>query len=671
MKTGNTLRTAKNYLLCFFMALAGGFLVACGGDGVRFTGGDGVGVPASPGGLTISSSPLVTDTNAFPAYLVDTAVQGVSVSGPTGDSMTGESGVFLASEGVFEFSIGGTDLGSVQLDSDWANNEVTPSDFIGVASEQVITIARIMQALDEDSMLTNGISISQNTRDNAPDLFTIINDSGEIATGPIGGKNFTIPSAADAEGHLVATRQCLFSGGYVGAYRANGDLDDASIERGTIYYAVEPFADRARRFGFTADVGALQSFDNNDVGGGPDVFDGVGVARSVLGENSIGLSQGAAGGEVDFLNFITPRSVDGTWNRVMNGTVAFSGTHDLAAVAGNPGATRRIVGVETTDDTGATVVGMYVLDHFAKDNEDNGGVFSGQYYSVNDEGIVSMSPLTLTIAAGAWFDSTAAAAAETTLTLMGTRGEEDTTIIMGIVHSSAADADEDYGTFFDGSGTSADSLLSGTWCDIGGAVGSSTVAPIPPARSNIPQIYVINWDAVPGATSYKLYRATVSVGISDQVGDDIPSTVTLHVDTPPAGPAYFYRVEACNSAGCSGNDPDPAAGGGDGNGGDGNGGDGNGDGNGGDGNGGDGNGGGGGAPAVAVCMEQTYTAGQSCEWKGETFVVGADGSGRYAGTGSTNSQTITLRGLRRSADGPLITFVATRSGTTWTITELG
>ena len=34
MKSGNTLRVARNSLLCFFMALVAGFLIACGDGGV-------------------------------------------------------------------------------------------------------------------------------------------------------------------------------------------------------------------------------------------------------------------------------------------------------------------------------------------------------------------------------------------------------------------------------------------------------------------------------------------------------------------------------------------------------------------------------------------------------------------------------------------------------------
>ena len=132
MKSENILRAARNSLLCFFMALGAGFLVACGGGG------------------SVSGDPTPPAPQGFPVYLSDSAAEGVEYSGPTGSGLTGKGGVFLASEGVFEFSIGDTNLGRVQLSGDWANSHVTPADFIGVDEQKVIDIARIMQGLDED-----------------------------------------------------------------------------------------------------------------------------------------------------------------------------------------------------------------------------------------------------------------------------------------------------------------------------------------------------------------------------------------------------------------------------------------------------------------------------------------------------------------------------------------
>ena len=142
MKTENTLRTVRNSLLCFFTALGAGFLVACGGGG----------------------SPATSSPQEFRAYLFDSAVKGVEYSGPTGNGSTGNGGVFPASDGgMFEFSIGATTLGTVQVNSDWPY--VTPADFDGVDEERVIAIARIMQGLDGNTP-KDGISIPRSARVN-------------------------------------------------------------------------------------------------------------------------------------------------------------------------------------------------------------------------------------------------------------------------------------------------------------------------------------------------------------------------------------------------------------------------------------------------------------------------------------------------------------------------
>ena len=524
MKTGNTLRTAKNSLLCFFMALAGGFLVACGSDD---NGGYSPIVRSAPTPPTPSD---VLNTS-FNTYLLDTAVEGVEYSGPTGDGMTGKGGVFpaLVSEEPFVFSIGATTLGTIVVSSDQEGNEVTPSDFMGVDAETVISIARIMQGLDEDGMLQNGISISQNTREFAPDLFAVINSDGQMATGPIGGKDFMIPPKATAEAHLVATRQCLFSGGYVGDYLANGETG------GTAYYAIDLFAadNHAKRFGFADAGGTVNALGS---------FNATLATVGVIGNN---ISDGLG----NALSFITPRLAMGEWED--RGAATVSGTHTALVAVGNPGATRRIVGVQTTDDTD-TAAGMYVLDYFANDNEANGGSFSGQYYDVNDEGTaVLVSTITLTIAAdgGSW-SSVAVSGSTATLTLIGS----DMTITTEIARTS------DYHGSFNGVGNE----LSGTWCDIGGAVGSATPptppTPTPPTPS-APRVSVqntltieITWSPVQMASVYNLYRSTVSAGTVTTVitvnakGSD---TLTVTDSRPSADTEYFYQLQACNSNGCS------------------------------------------------------------------------------------------------------------------------
>ena len=61
----------------------------------------------------------------------------------------------------------------------------------------------------------------------------------------------------------------------------------------------------------------------------------------------------------------------------------------------------------------------------------------------------------------------------------------------------------------------------------------------------------ITWSAVAGATHYKLYRATTSGGLYRQIGGDITAIGYLDSDLF-VKTAYYYRLEACNSGGCSG-----------------------------------------------------------------------------------------------------------------------
>ena len=519
MKTENTLRTVRNSLLCFFMALGAGFLVACGGSGSG------------------SPNPATSTPQPFTAYLSDSTVQGVEYSSLEGDGVTGTGGVFLANEGVFVFSIGGTTLGSVQMSRNQEGNEVTPADFIGVDEAQVITIARIMQALDLGNDPTDGISISQDVRQDQGGVSTLYSmaatNTNAISAIRVGDapNTYDIPSVDDATNHLAATRRCLFSGGYEGDFEGTR-LSDGAERRGQSYYAVEPFANRARTF-----TGSTVNNNNDFVS-----FSGISTV-GVIG-STITLSEG------NELSFITPRLVAGVW-RSMNddGSVNSSGTENLtlAADTGNPGATRRIVGVETTDTT--VVAGMYVLDYFKEAT-----VFRGRHYDVDATLGVSSVPLSLTIVNGVSWPTAMDA---TTLTLIG----DNATITVGVVRM-----DGNYG-IFDGVGNE----LSGTWCDIGGAVGS-TIAPTPsprtpPAPSASAQsstVIVVTWSAAPRATLYNLYRSTASAGPYTQVGGDF-STLTLSYRDDDDGNGldpnddYFYQLEACNSSGCSGRSPEVSA----------------------------------------------------------------------------------------------------------------
>ena len=71
----------------------------------------------------------------------------------------------------------------------------------------------------------------------------------------------------------------------------------------------------------------------------------------------------------------------------------------------------------------------------------------------------------------------------------------------------------------------------------------------------------ITWNEVSGATHYKLYRSTTSGGLYTRIGGDI-SVTRYRDDELSVKTAYYYRLEACNIGGCSGQSPEVSIAGG-------------------------------------------------------------------------------------------------------------
>lgn len=61
----------------------------------------------------------------------------------------------------------------------------------------------------------------------------------------------------------------------------------------------------------------------------------------------------------------------------------------------------------------------------------------------------------------------------------------------------------------------------------------------------------VTWLAVERATSYRVFRATTRDGDYQLLGDTTSLVYTDPVGTGNQGRLYWYRVEACNSVGCS------------------------------------------------------------------------------------------------------------------------
>ena len=84
----------------------------------------------------------------------------------------------------------------------------------------------------------------------------------------------------------------------------------------------------------------------------------------------------------------------------------------------------------------------------------------------------------------------------------------------------------------------------------------------PPVAPDAPRVFAqsdseieIAWNAVLGATHYKLYRSETSGEMYDQIDDDISITRYLNEDLS-ANTSYYYQLEACNDSGCSGRSPE-------------------------------------------------------------------------------------------------------------------
>ena len=362
---------------------------------------------------------------------------------------------------------------------------------------------------------------------------------------------YTIPTEKVATDHLEATRKCLFSGVYDGSYRATVSSDpNRELDEGHIYYAVEPFADPAWATGVTFSFSEQTDSSPTPLSGRVDI--------GVIGSTITIQAPSSPGNE---LSFVTPRVVTGIWKDGSDG-----GTSALTLAEGNPRATRRIVGVEKVVG-GTLVLGLYALDYFGNEGPES-GVFRGRYHDVAKNQDFA---LLLTIAGDAVWPTDAT---PTMLTLVGTRDDEGNKIATAVTvrvtrnrNDNVEDnrrGDDNYGSF-GGSGIGVRGAISGTWCDISGAVGTAYPVPLPrtpPAprmiRTSAGEI-VVAWNKVLGARSYNLYRARGLDPIYRLVDAepyeelvDTPYPYNLgYRDRLESGVEFSYRLEACNSSGCS------------------------------------------------------------------------------------------------------------------------
>ena len=148
----------------------------------------------------------------------------------------GQSGV-TDSEGRFTYEVGETVLfsvGGVTLGETEGKSVVTPVDLVergSSSSEPVLNTVRFLMSLDEDSDLSNGISIPQEVRELALQwtFIQILSDSldfeqqlermrSDLQERFSRYQSYEIPGNTTARNHLESTLRCSYSGAYTGTY---------------------------------------------------------------------------------------------------------------------------------------------------------------------------------------------------------------------------------------------------------------------------------------------------------------------------------------------------------------------------------------------------------------------------------------------------------------------
>jgi len=156
------------------------------------------------GGGGSSSNPLSTITGVF----VDSAVSGVDYncsSGATG--VTNAAGEFTCNSGDrVSFSLGGIDLGTVD-----ASEHITPSSFFPNNPTAALNLAQLLQSLDSDGNVSNGIDLNATVVADFVGRFHPVSDINFTSATFDSDVNGSLPtghqwrSEADAQQHLDDT----------------------------------------------------------------------------------------------------------------------------------------------------------------------------------------------------------------------------------------------------------------------------------------------------------------------------------------------------------------------------------------------------------------------------------------------------------------------------------
>jgi len=170
---------------------------------------------------SISILPACSNTNSSDTNktgkVIDSLVSGLSYETPTYSGETDASGHFRYFEGEdVTFRIGDIVLGTARSAA-----VITPIEMVSAeysATDPTVTnIARLIQSLDDDADLTNGINITQQTRNAATGIIVDVNTTpasfesdSELLAFLATTTNGPLRSAFDAQTHLLTTLDQLF-----------------------------------------------------------------------------------------------------------------------------------------------------------------------------------------------------------------------------------------------------------------------------------------------------------------------------------------------------------------------------------------------------------------------------------------------------------------------------
>lgn len=124
------------------------------------------------------SGSIGTSSGEKEGVFIDSPVEGLSYETPTWEGRTNQNGAFTYNEGeTVTFSIGGLELGSAGGDEVLTPLDLVPESDPSDPPDAAINISRLLQTLDEDGDLNNGIRISSEIESMISD---VVSDEGPV-----------------------------------------------------------------------------------------------------------------------------------------------------------------------------------------------------------------------------------------------------------------------------------------------------------------------------------------------------------------------------------------------------------------------------------------------------------------------------------------------------------